>query len=97
MGGGGHTTNTVETNNQNSQIANTFDNTENVQNKWNVNHSTTNVQDGDEFFNRSVAIDNSANAGLRCIGMPAGDPRCKALLQLQNLAQSHEHNHDMRY
>ena len=69
MGGGSHHTNTVENNTKNEQQTNTYDNTANISNNWDVTHSTTRMHEGDTAYGRSMELNGSANVGKRCIGM----------------------------
>ena len=62
-----------------------------VYNEWNVKNSETNYQVGDKVYGRSADISDSANGGLRCIGIALADPRCK--MHLQNLVSKKEKKH----
>ena len=87
MGGGSSHTNIAETNIKNEQQTNTYDNTANIKNNWDVTHSTTKVHAGNTAFGNSVELTNSANTGTRCMGMSFEE--CKQMQGLQNLGLSY--------
>ena len=92
MGGGHHSTTTNnETNDFTVNTKNINDNHTNIENEWNVKNSETNYQKGDKIYGRSADLSNSANGGLRCVGMALSDPRCK--MHLQNLVQVEKKHH----
>ena len=78
MGGGSSTTRHLETTKINQQVHNTNNNDSTTTNNYHINKVTTNTLDGNSGNGRSVSITGGANAGLRCIGLPANSPACHA-------------------
>ena len=95
MGGGGHeTTTNNEVNDTTMNTKNINDINSKIENEWHVKNSETTYHAGDKVYGRSADISDSANGGLRCIGMALGDPRCH--MHLQNLVSKKHHKHSKK-
>ena len=83
---GPHTTTTNTTiNKTKTQNVNEHDtNTLNKNTNFDVSKTTNTEIDGNSVGGRALTQDTVGNAGLVCMGMQPGDPRC--VMHLQNLA-----------
>ena len=82
MGGHSSTTENRITHNNTQNVDQTNNNTYNKNQQFHVDRTVNTNVSGNVVDGRSVIKQNTANAGLECYGMVAGDPRCKVALIL---------------
>ena len=77
---GGHTSTTTKINQEiiNKNVKQTNNNLTTTNDSYDINRTNTSIQDGNRIAGKSVDLSNNGNTGLRCVGLKAGDPRCKS-------------------